>query len=555
MSAFNPLNGLPSKNFFPLEPKKSSKKEPSSLESKVSDEHKKVSTPKAGAGGKPFKPTVLNRTDSPIGAGAGRIPSPITGKTKIVESSTTPSPEVTEEQALQASVKKLAQTSKKEPLVSITQGETDNAVYMTQFPRVFGVDNVVFKPDKRAQFFNIIAYQLARLVGINQVVLPATDGRATVMPDEDNLELVNDGTMKVAVDKNEVLSIKDFVETSAGFTCKIEGQTYKFIKQKDDSYAVSSDAPKKKKETGDFTDFESPLSFELSLDTTGFHSESESDDEEVSSAPIDTSSLYKIIYKDGKGQSPPYLVKKDDIIVCEEVEGMVQKKVENAFTGNEHIKGRKDSPLNLLNKSDKRESFYNKIDRESFIECFIATILLRTEDGKITDLGSNGSNVLFTETTDKTLQLNMIDLDEILPAENGAPRTGLTAFPQALEKLEGDEKDFAIQLLKGILTKKAEIRELLVGFAKSIEKEEEENLVFGEENIKAMEEILERLGSFLEANRDNDWSLQTLLFAVLPEYEKQWNMLEGVPAVDRAMHVGFTPITEFDKIKARPFSG
>ncbi|HEV8051076.1 MAG TPA: hypothetical protein VGP47_01170 [Parachlamydiaceae bacterium] len=273
-------------------------------------------------------------------------------------------------------------------------------------------------------------------------------------------------------------------------------------------------------------------------------------------------------------------------VVGENVSGMVQLKVDNIF---QKPVGEKKA-LDLLKPSESRDKFYSRIDMPSYIEAFLAVILLRPQDGKVIDLAE--SNILFqalpnkegmTDPLDPTCKLRpvIIDLDETMPAANDytqdpefveqgektnknihAVRNGLMGFPQAEELLVGKEKQLGVECLKSIIDKKSEVKNFLFGFLTqkeqkrikshgSVENKENFHSVdikklmvekqpgeFGEDNINAYTAVVDKLEEFIKQNENNDWSLAQLFFFVFPEYADQWKMLGNMEPIKKAMHIG-----------------
>lgn len=261
-------------------------------------------------------------------------------------------------------------------------------------------------------------------------------------------------------------------------------------------------------------------------------------------------------------------------VVGKNILGMIQFKVGNLFTkfkvkeepeikgGSSDVKAKskKEKTLNITIPSPEREKFYQRIHMPSFIQAFIATILLRSEDTKICDLGE--SNVLFqiipTETNEKNEDKTfisidsedfenemlcpiIIDLDETMPKENDnfvkdnpeiyAMRNGFMGFPQARKVLSSEEKSLALECLADIVKKKKPVSTFLSNFI-------EPNSSFDKIHVDAYEEIVDKIDIFI-TNQPVDWSLETLFFFTFPSYEEQWKKLgDDIDPQKKAMHIG-----------------
>lgn len=248
-------------------------------------------------------------------------------------------------------------------------------------------------------------------------------------------------------------------------------------------------------------------------------------------------------------------------IIGKNIDGMVQLKVENIFQKNKTDK----HTLDILHPSEAREEFYKRIDMGSYIQAFIATILLRPQDGKISDLGE--SNVLFQampfvmtkengETETIVDPLNplcplcpiIIDLDETMPPANDysqnpdfigkgqaenihAVRNGLMGFPQARVLLSGDQKLQAEAILKEIILTSPQA----IQFLETLKSNES----FNDKHIAAYKEVIDRMDQFLLKTGGNDWSLEQLFFFVFPEYQEHWEAFGDMSPEDKAINIGF----------------
>lgn len=262
--------------------------------------------------------------------------------------------------------------------------------------------------------------------------------------------------------------------------------------------------------------------------------------------------------------------------------GMVQVKVTDIFTTPAETEfttpvetDKKPTPLNILSNSPaniaSKAEFYERIDTPSFIRAFIATILLRPQDGKIADLAE--SNVLFqaihgpeeeVNPQDKEVKLRpiLIDLDETMPKSNDyswnpdyikdgnrethAVRCGLMGFPQARKKLSDAEMEVARKLITEINNNRDHIRKYLFSFVK---KSEQKGLTF--EHITACLEAIDRMVKFNADHPQNDWTLENLFFTVFPEYKEQWDMLGDQAPEHKASNVGFLSKTALKELLKR----
>lgn len=276
--------------------------------------------------------------------------------------------------------------------------------------------------------------------------------------------------------------------------------------------------------------------------------------------------VFTLVATDVPQQPKTYVLAPRSAILSKEVEGMVQMKVENTF----HTPKNGRFPLDMRSESPALEDFFNNIEPFSFIECFIATILLRPQDGKITNLGQ--SNVLFQEIPDSPpipnnigithrLRPVIIDNDETMPPNNTVSttidekqmrpkksylkdpnnvvhpvRNGLMGFPQATRPLTPDEKTYAVKVIRNIIDHKNDMKKYL----ESVSKKEKTSgsKLFNEDKVTACIEIVDSLEAFLKKNQKNDWSLQDLFFAVFPEYKVHWDAITNESPASKASLVG-----------------
>lgn len=250
-------------------------------------------------------------------------------------------------------------------------------------------------------------------------------------------------------------------------------------------------------------------------------------------------------------------------VVGKNIPGMVQLKVQHIFQKPESD----EIPLNLLEESEAREEFYSRIDMPSFIYAFIATILLRPQDGKVDDLGE--SNVLFQAIANEEgvidplnssckLRPIIIDLDDTMPAFNDYLRTqegitdihivknGLMGFPQARCQLEEENQQITLGVLNEVIAKKQEANEFLKRFIGKGNSNE-----FNQAHLDAYNQIVDKLYDFISTYEGRKWSLQDLFFVVFPEYEAQWNLLGDLSPERKAQFIGKNSLENSLKLSER----
>lgn len=218
------------------------------------------------------------------------------------------------------------------------------------------------------------------------------------------------------------------------------------------------------------------------------------------------------------------LTKSDDatMLVAKNVLGMLQTKVKDVIT---KINGRDIDIRELSLRKDPNkllETFFSKIETNSFIESVVLAILFRTQDGKANSL--DDTNFLFTEKSGK-LHITLIDFDETWPTSNNAVtdpeivaragrdvapiRLGLLAYPQAHTPLTAEAKEHLATLLTTISTKRAKLVQ------------EVKTNLNNEAAVTAFEEVLDRLESAQTT------TLKELVFSIFPTYKAQWELLES----------------------------
>jgi hypothetical protein len=168
------------------------------------------------------------------------------------------------------------------------------------------------------------------------------------------------------------------------------------------------------------------------------------------------------------------------------------------------------------------------VDHDAFVDCFLATILLRPEDGKIEDLSD--ANYLFEsidpEDPNSPLAPRMIDLEDSFPASNRinpdfegtthAVKTGLMGFPHVRQSLQPEQRERLEHKLDQILNNSKEALSELQNAGLSAAKQ------------TAFSEVLTKIGLFLDKKRGSEYTMEDLFFFVFPEYAEQWALLEQV---------------------------
>ena len=212
-------------------------------------------------------------------------------------------------------------------------------------------------------------------------------------------------------------------------------------------------------------------------------------------------------------------------LLAKDVEGAFQVKVEPIYRG-----------LDITKASDERQQFYERINMSAFIKAFVATLILRPQDGKIFELDE--SNYLFEEGVDKQLRPVLIDLDETLPDSNEAHdgvervRTGLMGFPQARVILTGPLKNEVVSLLQSIVDKSHEGKGYL-------------EQVLDSDVAASYEEAVGNISKFLSMPCE-PFTLQNVLFSLFPGYKKQWDILmQSMDSPENvALLVGFESLSD-----------
>ncbi|MBS0654931.1 MAG: hypothetical protein JSR46_04065, partial [Verrucomicrobia bacterium] len=202
-----------------------------------------------------------------------------------------------------------------------------------------------------------------------------------------------------------------------------------------------------------------------------------------------------------------------------------------------------------------------------YSDALLASLLLRPQDGKIESLDE--SNVLFSvqpnsggiiDAQDPSCPLKpvLIDLDETMPANNAiftteegkdvcACRLGLMGFPHASRPLEQNEKAYVLGKIQEIVQE----QDALLSNLELYLKKPTTSQFVKEENSAAFKETLSRLEEFTKTHSvDTEWNLQTLCFAVLPEYKRQWTEIMAIsPKIPPEMLAAMIGKNSFDEIK------
>jgi hypothetical protein len=255
------------------------------------------------------------------------------------------------------------------------------------------------------------------------------------------------------------------------------------------------------------------------------------------------------------GQKYEVLENKNGIkVIGKDIKGMIQMKIPNVFTGS----GKK--ALDVTVSSPEREAFYNRIPMDLFGEAFFATLLLRPQDGKISTLDE--TNVLFSaldhNNPSSSLIPILIDLDESMPVNNHSisvmseitgknkevnpVRFGLMGFPHARQSLSAAEKNKILELIHKTVDEKMVL-------IKYLEKYTKKDGILNDENLKAFEEVIDKLRSFAKEYEDKNWNLQDLCFHVLPAYKDDWLSLnEKMTPEEKALLIGLHTLAEIQNM-------
>lgn len=219
--------------------------------------------------------------------------------------------------------------------------------------------------------------------------------------------------------------------------------------------------------------------------------------------------------------------------------------------------GQRSDGLDVTKASEERDLFYGRINRHSFIESFVSYILTRSQDGKIEKLKSD-SNFLFEQMENGELKVVQIDLDNVMPTSNHPKddrtphplRCGLMGFPIVDEVMFGEEFEFLKEILERCVSKENEekaIKQIRM-FGKS--RDDIRSAAMTKERIKAYQEVLMGIRSFLEKSLSEDVTLKGLFYHIFPSYKRHFEMLvTGTDRVNRissqlaALQVGAEPIS------------
>lgn len=240
---------------------------------------------------------------------------------------------------------------------------------------------------------------------------------------------------------------------------------------------------------------------------------------------------------------------KGNVVIVDDVKGMVQCKVPDPYKGEN-----KDKPLDIRYESPERDDFYARIPMSNYIDAFMASLVLRPEDGKITDLSE--SNVLFSrinpEDPNSLLKPVLIDLDETLPFNNNfrmvetmsgkseqanPVRLGLMGFPHAHRPLNVEERQQVLDQIKNMIDHKDRAVKYLMHFKARLH----------DAPIEAFEEMMARLESFHPEN--DEWTLADLCFHLLPAYKEDWDKIGGLMSPEeKAAIIGFNSRNDINKV-------
>ncbi|MEI8364980.1 MAG: hypothetical protein WCF65_01050 [Parachlamydiaceae bacterium] len=250
-------------------------------------------------------------------------------------------------------------------------------------------------------------------------------------------------------------------------------------------------------------------------------------------------------------------------IIGRNITGMVQIKAENLFT----IPAGHTKSLDITVESEQRDIFFSRVTTDSFIQAFIAAMILRTQDGKVVVLEQ--SNILFRaipetgngdpNNPETKLECVLIDLDESMPASNDYStdpsfegkekvhivRLGLMGFPQARIPLSAEIRSETSSRIRSICEQTKCINEYLNTWKKNISLEK----------TIACLTVLDKMGKFIDQSGATDWTMEQLFFYVFPEYKQQWDILEGVSAPVRASMIGFNSEQELVEYARRLSQG
>lgn len=236
---------------------------------------------------------------------------------------------------------------------------------------------------------------------------------------------------------------------------------------------------------------------------------------------------------------------------------IVQEQILNPYLG-----GEPPNELDIRQTTEGVAAFFERINPESFIRAFIATIVFRPQDGKVARLSE--SNYLFPENEEGTLDVVMIDADATFPTNNTfsddpdwitrenpitgeitqeedihVVRNGLMAFPQAERPLSDKEKRQVAGLIDTVSAYQKEAVDIFRHeHLKHPLKPEEAKKV--QKSIIALKDLISRLAKAKDLLSSSSCSLQDIFFHIFPEYEEEWNdpRLAEMSRPDKALNIG-----------------
>lgn len=275
-------------------------------------------------------------------------------------------------------------------------------------------------------------------------------------------------------------------------------------------------------------------------------------------------------------------------VIGRNIPGMVQLKVPDicfkVFAFNKKTGEKEDLPVDVRVDSPARAEFYRRISMPHFIKAYVASMIFRSQDEKITALSE--SNVLFTYLPNDEGQIDhktsllgavLIDLDQTFPPNNKIStdpdkpngvhpiRNGLLGFPQARKNLTEEEMKQTLEIMEEIVVKKDNLVRYLKGFIIREETQYIKNEETGEneavkvakgtlsqDQINAFSEVIDKMDTFIKEHRDqSDWTLEDVFFFVFPEYKEQWDKLGKLNPETRAEWIGFYSPKEMDDLYQR----
>lgn len=204
------------------------------------------------------------------------------------------------------------------------------------------------------------------------------------------------------------------------------------------------------------------------------------------------------------------------------------------------------------------DAFCARIDHKGFIDAFGVMLLGRPEDCKLGSL--EDANVLFQAASEgDALIPKHIDFGRMFPAHNDyregdaknkvhTMRLGLLALPQSVEKLTGADKNYALDMLRGIANEEkaqqavARLKEGLQSYYPN------EKFDDAHPRVQAFKETIEGIRAFLLSLGEppRDFALQEVVFSVFPEYGAMWARMEQHPTrplrASIAMQIGSDPV-------------